>query len=82
MRHLQGFKNMVSQIRWVRFARKLLDEVGQQIVLRVPVFPRGTRWEAQGTITKRLNLFIRRRSTRLYLCRSFPIRSPGDLRCG
>jgi hypothetical protein len=57
---------MMSRIRGVRFARKLLDDVSQQVVLGVPVFPRDTRREVQRTIAKRLNLFlccVRRSST-------------------
>src|SRR5215468_976852 len=59
MRHLQRFENMMSQIRCVRFSRKLLDDVSQQVVLRVPVLPCGTWLETQGSITKSLNLFLR-----------------------
>src|SRR5260370_39434050 len=59
MSHLQGFENMMSQIRCVRFSRKLLDDVSQQVVLRVPVFPCGTWLETQGAATKSLNLFLR-----------------------
>src|SRR5450432_1262364 len=58
MSHLQRFKNMMSQIRGVRFSRKLLDDVSEQVVLRVPVFPRGTGRKAEGTIAKRLNLLL------------------------
>src|SRR5215813_4345911 len=59
MSHLQRFENMMSQIRCVRFSRKLLDDVSQQVVLRVPVLPCGTWLETQGSITKSLNLFLR-----------------------
>ena len=58
MGHLQGFENVMGQIRCIRLSRKLFDDEGEQVVLRVPVFPGGTRPEAQGAIAKRLNLFI------------------------
>src|SRR5438105_11971363 len=40
MRHLQLLKNMMSQIRRIRPPRKLLDNVSQQVVFRVPIFRR------------------------------------------
>src|SRR5450432_2681434 len=63
---------MMSQVRCIRLPRKLLDDIGEKIVLRVPVFPRAPWREAQRAIAKRLNLFLGRVSRGFTFVKVFP----------
>src|SRR5712691_1739140 len=82
MGHLRGLENMMREICGVRLSRKLLDDEGEEVVLRVAVFPRGTGREAQRTIAKRLDLFFCRIGRAFTFVEVFPfvLGEPGRVR--